>query len=293
MNLVISAAIFVFWQDICFYHHSGSLTEFNKVPVSYLLQWEAIKEAKAKGIPNTLKPLYGEKAELYSQLSEEDIEYLVSLPLWINLENNWVVTHGGFTPHPLDKQNVNCMYIRYIDPITLKHKALGEDYSQPANTVFWDSLWNQNFNVIYGHSVFSLETPKIAVSKTTGKLCVGIDTGCCFGARLTAMILHDEFNFNFSQVQAKLEYTKRKFAAYIYNEACKKVNKSNFLMENFKIIRNGIENIDYVNLFIYFLIYPLLFINKYILNFILNSLINVVAKFIAPKPERETKTYRH
>jgi lipid II:glycine glycyltransferase (peptidoglycan interpeptide bridge formation enzyme) len=46
---VVSVAIFVFWQGMCFYHHSGSLSEFNKVPVSYLLQWNAIKEAKARG----------------------------------------------------------------------------------------------------------------------------------------------------------------------------------------------------------------------------------------------------
>jgi lipid II:glycine glycyltransferase (peptidoglycan interpeptide bridge formation enzyme) len=46
---VVSAAIFVFWQDMCFYHHSGSLKKFNKIPVSYLLQWEAIKEAKNRG----------------------------------------------------------------------------------------------------------------------------------------------------------------------------------------------------------------------------------------------------
>ena len=46
---VVSAAIFVFWQGICFYHHSGSLSKYNKIPVSYLLQWRAIKEAKAKG----------------------------------------------------------------------------------------------------------------------------------------------------------------------------------------------------------------------------------------------------
>jgi lipid II:glycine glycyltransferase (peptidoglycan interpeptide bridge formation enzyme) len=46
---VVSAAIFVFWQDMCFYHHSGSLSKFNKIPVSYLLQWEAIKEAKKRG----------------------------------------------------------------------------------------------------------------------------------------------------------------------------------------------------------------------------------------------------
>ena len=46
---VVSAAIFVFWQDMCFYHHSGSLERYNKIPVSYLLQWRAIQEARNKG----------------------------------------------------------------------------------------------------------------------------------------------------------------------------------------------------------------------------------------------------
>lgn len=46
---VVSAAIFVFWQNMCFYHQSGSLINFNKIPVSYLLQWHAIKEAKSRG----------------------------------------------------------------------------------------------------------------------------------------------------------------------------------------------------------------------------------------------------
>ena len=46
---VVSAAIFVFWQGGAFYHHSGSLSKYNKIPVSYLLQWEAIREAKNRG----------------------------------------------------------------------------------------------------------------------------------------------------------------------------------------------------------------------------------------------------
>jgi lipid II:glycine glycyltransferase (peptidoglycan interpeptide bridge formation enzyme) len=46
---IVSAAIFVFWQDMAFYHHSGSLSKYSKFPVSYLLQWEAIKEAKKRG----------------------------------------------------------------------------------------------------------------------------------------------------------------------------------------------------------------------------------------------------
>jgi len=46
---IVSAAIFIFWQDMCFYHHSGSLSKYNKIPVSYLLQWRAIGEAKKRG----------------------------------------------------------------------------------------------------------------------------------------------------------------------------------------------------------------------------------------------------
>lgn len=46
---VIAAAIFVFWQGGAFYHHSGSLLKYSKIPMNYLMQWEAIKEAKKRG----------------------------------------------------------------------------------------------------------------------------------------------------------------------------------------------------------------------------------------------------
>ncbi len=48
-NEIVSSSIIVFWQNIGFYHHGASLSKYNKVPVSYLLQWEAIKEAKKRG----------------------------------------------------------------------------------------------------------------------------------------------------------------------------------------------------------------------------------------------------
>ncbi len=47
-NEVVSSVIIVFWQNIGFYHHGASLSKYNKIPVSYLLQWEAIKEAKKR-----------------------------------------------------------------------------------------------------------------------------------------------------------------------------------------------------------------------------------------------------
>ncbi len=46
---IASASIAVFWQGTGFYHHGASLPKYNKIPVSYLLQWEAIKEAKSRG----------------------------------------------------------------------------------------------------------------------------------------------------------------------------------------------------------------------------------------------------
>ena len=48
-NEVVSSAVIVFWQNIGFYHHGASLSKYQKIPVSYLLQWEAIKEAKKRG----------------------------------------------------------------------------------------------------------------------------------------------------------------------------------------------------------------------------------------------------
>jgi len=43
---IISSGIFIFWQNIAFYHHGASSLKYPKIPVSYLLLWEAIREAK-------------------------------------------------------------------------------------------------------------------------------------------------------------------------------------------------------------------------------------------------------
>ena len=46
---VVSSAIIVYYSGIGFYHQGASSLKYPKVPVSYLLQWEAIKEAKTRG----------------------------------------------------------------------------------------------------------------------------------------------------------------------------------------------------------------------------------------------------
>lgn len=47
---IIAASLFIYYLGETFYHHSGSLTEYQKIPASYLLQWESIKDSKEKGV---------------------------------------------------------------------------------------------------------------------------------------------------------------------------------------------------------------------------------------------------
>ncbi|MCW1929763.1 MAG: peptidoglycan bridge formation glycyltransferase FemA/FemB family protein [Candidatus Kerfeldbacteria bacterium] len=46
---IISAAFIMYYGDSGSYHHGASLSEYNKIPASYLLQWQAIQEAKRRG----------------------------------------------------------------------------------------------------------------------------------------------------------------------------------------------------------------------------------------------------
>ncbi len=46
---VIAASIIMFYGNMASYHHGASLTKYQKVPSTYLLQWTAIQEAKKRG----------------------------------------------------------------------------------------------------------------------------------------------------------------------------------------------------------------------------------------------------
>lgn len=47
---IISSAIVVFYGSEAFYHHGASSSEYARVPSSYLALWEAIREAKQRGV---------------------------------------------------------------------------------------------------------------------------------------------------------------------------------------------------------------------------------------------------
>lgn len=49
-NEFVSGAMIIFYDDSAFYHQGASSLKYPKVPAAYLLQWEVIREAKAKGL---------------------------------------------------------------------------------------------------------------------------------------------------------------------------------------------------------------------------------------------------
>lgn len=46
---VAAGAIVIFWNNFAFYHQAASDDKFSKLSIPYLLQWEAIREAKRRG----------------------------------------------------------------------------------------------------------------------------------------------------------------------------------------------------------------------------------------------------
>lgn len=46
---ILYSSLIIFWQNIAVYHQAATLLKYPKIPVSYLCQWEIIKEAKRRG----------------------------------------------------------------------------------------------------------------------------------------------------------------------------------------------------------------------------------------------------
>jgi hypothetical protein len=68
--------------------------------------------------------------------------------------------------------------------------------------VRWATRWQGPESVLYGHAVYDLATPT-RDEPAPGVVCLGLDTGCCFGGRLTAAILP---SLELVQVQARAQY---------------------------------------------------------------------------------------
>lgn len=144
---------------------------------------------------------------VFGELTEEDWKWLESLPMYIRISPTWVVIHAGLEPGiPIEKQDVGALlHGRYLRKSTGKiERSLF--HLTPGDSCVWPEMWDGRENIVYGHMVTPTRMPHIDIS-ASGAICVGIDTGCCFGHNLTAMVMEPEgYSFSFVSVPARNTY---------------------------------------------------------------------------------------
>lgn len=153
-----------------------------------------------------------DKRSYYSDFTDADVNYIHRMSPYIEIpEQKTVIVHAGLRGGiPLANQSKDDLYyIRYMDSdkkfISLKKiSRLGKE---ATDAHFWTENWYGPESVVYGHNVHSYEDPLIT-EVAPGVTCYGLDTGCCFGGRLTALILETK---EVVQVQAKKVYYGSKF----------------------------------------------------------------------------------
>jgi bis(5'-nucleosyl)-tetraphosphatase (symmetrical) len=172
-----------------------------------LLRWrkhEAIN--KLFGKKNPMKAISDSERIANESLLEDDLTWMQSLPLKLNLGNNWWAVHAGVEPRfSLDRQSSSqIMRVRFVNQEGVA-QSLNPDKSQPEGTVYWTEQWKGPENIVYGHCVHDLEKPRYDFCPSNA-ICLGIDTGCCFGGHLTAVLFRDT-GMEFVQVKAKRKYS--------------------------------------------------------------------------------------
>lgn len=165
---------------------------------------EATLKATGKKNPMTFND---EKIEIYNNLSKEDIEYIQAAPFFIKIDNLTIV-HAGITNkiellNAKKKELESLTRIRELDE-NQKTLALGQT---SFNSRFWSEFYDGGEGIIvYGHEAFN----KVKIDKHS----FGIDTGCVYGNKLTALVIEDAkdpmYSYDVVQVSAYEKYSSNK-----------------------------------------------------------------------------------
>lgn len=175
------------------------------------LRHEARRE-REPGYKNPMKAVPEPRRSEWLSLDGEERAYLAHCPPFLDVLTDWYAVHGGFVPglHPYDQRVPEMIRCRWVDDAGKHVGMVGMDPSMPAGARPWMEAFDGPFNVVCGHAVHSLTDPRVDRT-ASGFEAWSIDTGCCFGGRLTALVL-DEANPEYRgivQVQARRQYSPR------------------------------------------------------------------------------------
>jgi hypothetical protein len=144
-----------------------------------------------------------DQQRVYPQLKKKDFEFIESMPFFLKL-NHLTIVHAGITNRIyLNNPPLNIMtLLLFLREVDENDKFLPLNHNNP-NARYWADVYNGHEGfVVYGHNPFL--NPKI------NKYSVGIDTGCVYGNKLTAVVIEDTVKIKYSiiQVNAKQKYAE-------------------------------------------------------------------------------------
>ncbi len=176
----------------------------------YLRFLEHERRCKLSGKKNPMTSVSDHDREQYKQITDEQSNWIKSLPLIHKIEQfNTVIVHGGFLPflgidYQVKNRSREIIRMRFIDNDSGTFVGLLNGPEQPPNTVLWSEVYDGPMNVVYGHISHTLDKPRVD-RRSDGIECISVDTGCVTGGRLTSYILETK---EFVQVNAKKQYAK-------------------------------------------------------------------------------------
>lgn len=154
---------------------------------------------------NPLRPFSAERMAEHRRLTAADLSWLASLPPVLRLDRRWAVIHGGLSPRRrLDAQVPDeVIRMRLVDGEG--RMVPQRRVSFPPHLAPWATRWVGPESILYGHHVHGLEEPRVD-EPVSGVQCVGLDTGCCYGGCLSALIFPSE---EIVSVRARARYAAR------------------------------------------------------------------------------------
>jgi hypothetical protein len=166
------------------------------------LRWAAHQARKREDPRYRIPMRLGARREAeHARLRDDDLVWLARLPTWLALEGGWVAVHAGAVPgKPIEQQPDHVLlHLRDVDARGFPLLGGATPVGAPRP---WPRAWTGPWSVVYGHRVQAFTTPRIE-EPVPGICCAGIDTGCCYGGRLTALVLPSR---EVVQVQARKTY---------------------------------------------------------------------------------------
>lgn len=157
------------------------------------VRFRARLEAGPKGVQMT-----GVRRAIYETFDAADLDWMGELPAYARV-GDYLVVHGGVDRrHRVEADLQRRRYqdrlwrLRTIDPETLQMRGEG---------IPWASRYDGRLGpVVYGHE--PLDEVRVDAH------AVGLDTSCCFGRKLTAMIIEADVR-RFASVPAERAYAAR------------------------------------------------------------------------------------